>query len=153
MCSFWTALLTFPPQETSIFFHWSLSNVIFPRVHISCFYQTLACYSNLFSNSVNSSSKAHIWLENLGLFGTLFIFPHTFCLIFSCDVICFTAGGPSAFCLNDFTLLAGLSNFTWITRLGYLVTMSSYLNILFLWCYVCYFWTNFNLLRNQGLNW
>lgn len=141
MCSFWTALLTSPAQEITVFFHWSLSSVIFPRVHISSFYQTLACYSNLFSNSDNSSSKAHIWLENLGLLCPFF-FPH----ILSHFILwhrMFHCRRAMAFCLNDFTLLAVLSNFTWITRLGYLLTMSSYLNILFLWCFVCYFWTGF----------
>jgi len=90
-------------------------SVIVPRFHISSFYQTFVCYSNLFSNSVNSSSKGNIWLESFGVFYTYY---------FSCSHILshfvlwhymFYCRRAMAFCLNSFTLLEVFSNFIWIT--------------------------------------
>lgn len=136
-----------------------LISVIVPRIRVSSFYHAFICYSNLLPNSVNSSRKENILLESFGLFFFFCTFYFTCSHALSHFLLShyrFYCRAAMAFCQNSFMLLAVFSNFTWIIGLWYLLTMSSYLNSLFLWWFFLLskgFFPNFYLLRNQGLSW
>lgn len=121
-----------------------LISVIVPRIHVSSFYHSFTCYSNLLPNSVNSSRKENIWLESFGGFFCIFYFSCSYVLShFLLSHYMFYCRMAMAFCRNGFTLLVVFSNLTWIIGLWYLLTVSFYLNSSFLWCFVyfqSFFW-------------